>query len=447
MIQLLKKEINKKGQVTIFIIVAIVIVIFSSIIYFNRSNIFVSQEERTERLVKDYTTSCIQEKSINELFLLGKKGGYNNTFSYFNGNYQTSIPTFYKEGKILFPELSFFEKEYQLVLEEQVYFCLQNLTDKKEFNGYVISIIYPDVEEEFMVSVSFEDKILIKNNFQIRLQNKENQKIQIIDDLGIILPFSFQKNYNSVKEILLSQNLNSSGGNFINLYDISRISKEEGFAFQIVDLGDSDYALALYWENSLKPKPYIYSFILRYNLTEFDYLYKTSGIKIKELDEMNVTCCGIFKSKILAEGTKLKYELISEIGTIDNDGNFEINTSKLDIGKNIFEIKISDDFGEESFVFLVINRIEDISKIPLFTYPVEENFTTKIGESFILNFIADDPSNTFLEFYDDTELFNIQKNGTINFIPEEYEIGNYTLTISVKNEINTAYKSINLSII
>jgi hypothetical protein len=149
----------------------------------------------------------------------------------------------------------------------------------------------------------------------------------------------------------------------------------------------------------------------------------------------------------LAEGTKLKYELISEIGTIDNDGNFEINTSKLNIGKNVFEIKISDDFGEESFVFLVINLVEDISKIPLFTYPVEENFTAKIGENFIINFIANDPSNTFLEFSDDTELFDIQKNGTINFIPEEYEIGNYTITISVKNEINIAYKSINLSII
>ncbi len=78
--------LNKKGQMTIFIIIAIIIVALIGFYFFIRGNLSISGVPAELKPVFDYYGSCIEEKAREAVQLAGSQGGYVYTPEYRSGS-------------------------------------------------------------------------------------------------------------------------------------------------------------------------------------------------------------------------------------------------------------------------------------------------------------------------------------------------------------------------
>ena len=82
----------KRGQVTIFVITGLVILLIIGMVYYIRyysvsGGGFLTSSLEAEN-VKDYVESCLEETTLKGLIYLGEHGGY----------YSDKIPYFYKNN-------------------------------------------------------------------------------------------------------------------------------------------------------------------------------------------------------------------------------------------------------------------------------------------------------------------------------------------------------------
>lgn len=85
--------LNKKSQVTFFIILAIIVFAVAVLIIFLYPSLL-RPEEKTLAPVVSYLETCIKQHATEGIFLLGKQGGYYNTSGPF-GYYYEVIMVFY----------------------------------------------------------------------------------------------------------------------------------------------------------------------------------------------------------------------------------------------------------------------------------------------------------------------------------------------------------------
>ena len=91
--------INKRGQITIFIILGIVIVI--SVGLFLTINKIEFKPVTYDTKVKDYVTNCLKQVSDEGIYLIGKQGGvlYDDQINHPQDHFQYSFQ--YKIPKVL----------------------------------------------------------------------------------------------------------------------------------------------------------------------------------------------------------------------------------------------------------------------------------------------------------------------------------------------------------
>src|SRR3989344_3704129 len=117
---------NKRGQLTIFIIVAIFI-IGIVLIYFAFQQGLIQQPLNPDaERVYNFVQTCIEEKSIETIYQVGENGGY-----FFPPNLSTDsgVLYYYLEGENLMPSKEQVEDEISFFLEQKLFFCTRNFVD------------------------------------------------------------------------------------------------------------------------------------------------------------------------------------------------------------------------------------------------------------------------------------------------------------------------------
>jgi hypothetical protein len=169
---------NKKGQVTIFIIIGILIVA-GVILYFTlrkETTDFTTEEVSTEvRPIQTYVQNCIDEISQETILIVASRGGY-----YDSPNLSISefkIPYYLIEKKEYVPSISEIEKEISKGVEIKLTECVG---DFSEFNEYKIkkSKVYANTKigsEEITINVKYPISIQ-KGGELYNLKNFETEK-------------------------------------------------------------------------------------------------------------------------------------------------------------------------------------------------------------------------------------------------------------------------------
>jgi hypothetical protein len=121
---------NKKGQVTIFIIIAVILVISILIIFLIRQQDFQSSQIDSKP-VELFIESCIEEEAYKIIEKVAEGGGY-----YFPPEVSTKTGiTYYITNKNnLTPSKEYIENEISFYLEKKLFFCTQNFIDFQDFN-------------------------------------------------------------------------------------------------------------------------------------------------------------------------------------------------------------------------------------------------------------------------------------------------------------------------
>ncbi len=190
------EKINKRGQLTIFIILAIVVV-GGLVAYFAlRDKVFVEQIPQNMRSVYDYYLSCLEETSEEGISLLGEQGGYIEVPEFVPGSqympFSSQLDFFgqpvpywmYVSGNNLLkeqvPEKAGMQNQLEDYIEERISNC--DFSDF-ELQGYDVYIEEGDVDakiEEKNVEIKVNNKVtifygndsVVVNNHKLLLDSK-----------------------------------------------------------------------------------------------------------------------------------------------------------------------------------------------------------------------------------------------------------------------------------
>lgn len=166
-------EIKKRGQMAIFIIVAIAIVAITLLIFFFRPQIIgiFEGEVSPER----YIETCVRPEIKPAMEILSDQGSYQNPQGYvnFNGNkvqYLCYTDDFYEPCVVQQPMTkNNFEKELDLMLSSKVNNCFSKMQSEYRDRGYDISSVGIDSS----VSI-IPNKIILNINAPLSISKNQN---------------------------------------------------------------------------------------------------------------------------------------------------------------------------------------------------------------------------------------------------------------------------------
>lgn len=200
------RTLNKKGQVTIFIILGILLLIaIALVIVFTReATVF-----RPERVIPPevspviaYGDNCLEEVLVDGLNLMGLQGGYiylpseieNNPLAFVDIGLK--IPYWQWGTNNRIPSLGLMEAHLNRYMEEHLNDCLEDFAPFSEQFDFIQKA---DIVAETTIG---DDKVLVILNYPFDIVNKGGTKITDLDYFQADVPIKLKKVYQAAKEIM-----------------------------------------------------------------------------------------------------------------------------------------------------------------------------------------------------------------------------------------------------
>ncbi len=255
-----KKRIKKEGQITIFVIIAVMlIVIIAGIIFIN----YINQKNpiNTAEIspISEFIMSCIKDNGNDAVRSIGVYGGY------FEIGYATEggTPYYYDNGKYLMPSKEEIENQLSLYMNSYLNNCsFADFSDFQITKGKIITIA--QIENE---KVTF--------NVKYPLTIKKDSRTYLLKNFkNIIIPVRLGVIYSSVKDFM-NQSESHEGGICLScLYDIGE--KNDLYA-EIYDY-DSNTVLFIIRDRKILiyNEPYQFNFAGKYPQAKHLLQNKTS---------------------------------------------------------------------------------------------------------------------------------------------------------------------------
>lgn len=193
---------QKKGQVTIFIILAILIIV-------GVAGYFIFKEKASNKTfsvdissVETFVSSCILNSLDYVSYELALGGGY---FLPPLASTSSGIPYYNLNGIPISPQISLLEKEFSDYLDFSIIACVTDFEDFEDLNisyGEINSVVN-FLEEEILLDVYFPIE-LGKGNDQFLLEDFKGFKIYSNFKKLYLVSFEIAKDYNDRKAVCLS---------------------------------------------------------------------------------------------------------------------------------------------------------------------------------------------------------------------------------------------------
>ena len=165
---------KKKGQVTIFIIIAILLVSIIVIFFLFRNSLNSNLLTHDNEEIYIFVESCIEETIEEGIFFISSRGGY---FDLPRTYFEESIPTSYwTYCRDVSPEISLVEKELSKYLENQLQYCVnsRDFKNKEVFFGKKNADIKIKgntffIELQMPTSINIENYSELKEEYSIEM--------------------------------------------------------------------------------------------------------------------------------------------------------------------------------------------------------------------------------------------------------------------------------------
>ncbi|MBT3463783.1 hypothetical protein HOC29_03970 [archaeon] len=248
----------QKGQVTIYVIIGLIIVIVIGIFYWSSNRQKTTELQNQDNIqtlnnhanmIKNYIEQCLSYSTINGIYLIGAQGGFiDSEYNEFYGDYDQvewqrsgnlKIPYWYYNGMDISPSL----KQVETKLGRFILIHGENCTrieDLPSLEG--VDILKPDVNyqetyfdfslEESHINVSINDKhVSVKYFFPIQLEMDND--VKTVDEYYIEVPIAVGENFKIAKEILSKMESSDDKGYNVeeNCADFSREGYTNVFPF------------------------------------------------------------------------------------------------------------------------------------------------------------------------------------------------------------------------
>lgn len=426
--------INKRGQITIFIILGIVIIMAVSLVLFlNQSKVSdeVSDQNLQTMPIKAYIESCINQIGQEAAYFTALQGGYYQTPLPYESYSYIKIPIYWDVNQEKIPTKNIIESEILNYIKNNLQNCLNNFSVFKE-QGFDIET--GEINGE--VTITARDVTFnIKYPINVKRENSETQ----LKDFFARTNLNFDEKYQYALRIMEEQKKTPDS---IPIGYITNLAYENNFIFETITLDQNTVLFTLIFsqDTNNKGQPFIYSFINRYDWSGLEF---TQIVNVEPIPTFVINESQLFSYQVRATGNNITFTDYTDLFDIyPKTGEIMFDTSYISNGERNILIKAEDDKGNKDFAYMRI--IFDYDDLRPVIQPIG-NLTANVGEELVYNVQATDPSETFLVFLDDTSLFNIHPlTGEIRFTPTLR--GNYSIKITALNSEGHTFEFMRLEV-
>ncbi|MEK6937542.1 MAG: hypothetical protein AABX04_00715 [Nanoarchaeota archaeon] len=368
----------KRGQITAFIILGILILAATSLFLLFNQDVPASQDLINTDSVKMYVESCLEKSAVEGMQQVFAQGGYYNFpldthILELPGDY-FQLPYYFYSKKEILPPLSSIENEVSKAATLKFTLCVGNFTPYQK-EGYDIKRGLPAVK------VSFQHKTIIILNYPLNVKYGE-RNIEM-SQFAVELPFDFLKKYTLMQNFVQEQEKDPQA--FL-LGKLSALAYEENDQINFEQYGNQgeDVVVDLTFNERLNNKVLSYSFALNYDwvLPEVPVNYTPSDYQLElySPEEWNISAPGINRLQINYEGEVIKLETQPADIMISDGGKIFLNTANFTNGQYLYYIRATDVYGQTLDAPLLINiRVNPGNYPEIITYP---KILLKAGELF-----------------------------------------------------------------
>lgn len=256
-----RKNYSNKSQTTIFIVLAVMIVVVLLAVFLasrtasktELQSIFSKLEIKTESAqVQSALLDCLETTSRDALTIIGIQGGYYNPpEKYFDLGW-AFIPYYYDEGAYLMPSPQTIEKELAAYTDDNLRYCIEELSYDDFTVVYGTSKTTATIEEakvSFVTDITFNFK---KSDLSSEFELK-NHPVSIESSLADILEvasYITESHKENPKMICISC--------------VTDMASEKNLYVDMLDFNQETDSLIVISENYTSSEPYVFEFLNKY---------------------------------------------------------------------------------------------------------------------------------------------------------------------------------------
>lgn len=241
---------SKRSQITIFIIVAVIIVASIAIFFAYKSDLPIGKKYPSEvSQIANFIQQCLDKSAEESIYLIGQKGGYKNPeFITESGE------TYYLiDGKNYFPSKEQIEDEISLEIESKMFICLDYFSAFPEY----------EVEQGNLKSSSEirDSEVILKIEYPLAI--KRGESVSVIKDFISEIPARVGIVHETVSEFIFEQEKNIENGVCLNC--LPEDFGENGLYLNITAEGNKTSVFRIVDNTSLlNKKPFEWVFAIKF---------------------------------------------------------------------------------------------------------------------------------------------------------------------------------------
>lgn len=167
---------GKRGQIGLYVIAGMVIVIIVAVIFIEWDQNFLNFQDKTTNIIQKHIENCMKQTTNEAIFSNGNQGGY-----FLPPIYQLGeIPYYHLNGQKIIPSDKKLEQELEIYLDTLLDLCLDDFSTFIE-EGYTIKYETPSSD------IKFKEQI-IEVNLNMPTLIIKNDKTTIIKEYTVTLP-------------------------------------------------------------------------------------------------------------------------------------------------------------------------------------------------------------------------------------------------------------------
>jgi hypothetical protein len=242
---------NKRAQVTLFIILAILIVGGIAGIFMFRDRIFSEQQYPSDIIeIKNFVEDCLETTAKNSLFRIGERGGYFLIFD--EPSIEGRIPYYLQETKKSVLTKQEVELNLAGFVQEELSFCILNFKDFRK--DFIIEHSLNKVEAKIL-----QDKTRFSLEYPITINKRGTETAYQLKDFSVDIPVNLDKIYSVAQKIIEEQAKNPDSICLSCLFDLGR---EYNVHIDMLDYGNSTIFTIIDDNSQINERSYEWNFAI-----------------------------------------------------------------------------------------------------------------------------------------------------------------------------------------
>ncbi|MBW3015535.1 hypothetical protein KY330_03875 [Candidatus Woesearchaeota archaeon] len=324
---------NKRGQITIFLIIGILIVVLLALFFIVRDKEITPEFDTAQ--IKSFTETCLNKVSKDGLYFISLQGGYYDTPEPNRAYSYIKIP-YYWDGTAHVPTKETIERELEKYIDNELPECIDGFNTFTQ-QGYSFQLQEP--MSDVMILASTID---IKLSLPVKITKDES--IVKLNHFTSALAFDFNNVYDLVTRIVDEQKKTPDS---IPLGFITDLAYNNDFTFETMNLEHNVVLYALIFKED-----YVYTFFAKYDWPD---IVQKSHVTIEPIEELTITEPKIITILVNALGTDLTFSDYSNYFDINpTTGVIEFYSADIPNGDYNFLIKAKDNNGNEDLAILTV---------------------------------------------------------------------------------------------